>query len=154
MSNRSARTCLSSAAPADPPLTSPLPGCAEYFFRYGRVYLDGREIGPADRVAVYEVQDSVRQLHTLNRPVLLVDHPQHHRLPIDFKFPFSCPDDLSGRVNGNHCFKTIGIGIACCFLTLTENFRSARIGLWIVFGGYSLLLCWHLYLLSWLDIVA
>lgn len=51
-------------------------------------------------------------------------------------------------------FKTIGIGLACCFLTLTKNFRSARVGLWIVFSGYTVLLGWHLYLLSWLDIVA
>ena len=49
--------------------------------------------------------------------------------------------------------KTIGIGLACCFLTLTKNFRSARLGLWFVFGGYSVLLGWHLYLLSMLDSV-
>ena len=48
-------------------------------------------------------------------------------------------------------FKTVGIGCACAFLTLTKNFRPARIGLWVVFGGYTLLLGWHLYLLSWLD---
>lgn len=50
--------------------------------------------------------------------------------------------------------KTIGIGIACSFLAVTKNFRSARIGMGIVFGGYLLLLGWHLYLLSWLDLVA
>jgi hypothetical protein len=51
-------------------------------------------------------------------------------------------------------FKTLGIGLACCFLTLTKNFRSARLGLWIVFAGYSVLLGWHFYLLSMLDSVA
>lgn len=48
-------------------------------------------------------------------------------------------------------FKTVGIGVACGFLALTKNFRAARIGLWFVFGGYALLLGWHLYLLSCLD---
>ena len=43
--------------------------------------------------------------------------------------------------------KTAGIGFCLAFLTLTKNFRAARIGLWVVLGGYSLLLCWHLLLL-------
>lgn len=51
-------------------------------------------------------------------------------------------------------FKTVGIGCLCAFLTLTKNFRPARFGLWFVFVGYSVLLGWHLYLLSWLDMVA
>ncbi len=45
-------------------------------------------------------------------------------------------------------FKTLGIGVCAGFLTLTKNFRAARIGLWIVLIGYSLLLCWHLLLLA------
>ncbi|MBX3463116.1 MAG: hypothetical protein KF830_08090 [Planctomycetes bacterium] len=48
-------------------------------------------------------------------------------------------------------FKTIGIGLACAFLVLTENFRPARLGLWFVFGGYTLLLAWHLYLFAGLP---
>jgi len=48
--------------------------------------------------------------------------------------------------------KTLGIGIACAFLTLTKHFRSARVGLWVVFVGYSALLGWHLHLLQWLDL--
>ena len=50
--------------------------------------------------------------------------------------------------------KTLGIGIACSFLTLTKNFRAARLGLWIVFAGYCALLAWHLWLLSMLDFAA
>ncbi|MGE3171309.1 MAG: DUF5658 family protein [Planctomycetota bacterium] len=45
-------------------------------------------------------------------------------------------------------FKTLGIGFCASFLTITKNFRAARIGLWIVLVGYSLLLCWHLLLLA------
>jgi Domain of unknown function (DUF5658) len=45
-------------------------------------------------------------------------------------------------------FKTLGIGICAAFLTITKNFRAARIGLWVVLVGYSLLLCWHLLLLA------
>jgi hypothetical protein len=45
-------------------------------------------------------------------------------------------------------FKTLGIGVCAGFLTLTKNFRAARIGLWIILIGYSLLLCWHLLLLA------
>ena len=62
--------------------------------------------------------------------------------------------DLGGHPWPFLLFKTFGIGCACGFLALTKNFRPARIGLWIVFVGYSLLLGWHLYLLSWLDSVA
>lgn len=62
--------------------------------------------------------------------------------------------DLSAHPWPFLVFKTIGIGCACAFLVLTKNFRSARLGLWLVFGGYSLLLGWHLYLLSWLDMTA
>jgi len=47
--------------------------------------------------------------------------------------------------------KTVGIGIACMFLIMAKNFRPARYGLWFVFGGYSLLLCWHLYLYGQLE---
>ena len=45
-------------------------------------------------------------------------------------------------------FKTIGMGVCAAFLTITKNFRAARIGLWVVLVGYSLLLCWHLLLLA------
>lgn len=51
-------------------------------------------------------------------------------------------------------FKTLGIGCCCTFLVLTKHFRPARIGMWTVFLGYTVLLGWHLYLLSWLDTVA
>lgn len=59
--------------------------------------------------------------------------------------------DLGGHPWPFVVFKTIGIGLCCAFLTLTKNFRSARFGLWFVLGGYTVLLGWHLYLLSWLD---
>ena len=45
-------------------------------------------------------------------------------------------------------FKTLGIGICVAFLTVTKNFKAARIGLAVVLGGYSLLLAWHLLLLA------
>jgi hypothetical protein len=48
--------------------------------------------------------------------------------------------------------KTLGIGFACAFLTLTKNFRSARAGLWFVLVGYSVLLGWHCYLLRFLEL--
>ncbi len=48
-------------------------------------------------------------------------------------------------------FKTVGIGLCCAFLVVTKHFRPARLGLWFVLVGYSLLLAWHLYLLSMLD---
>jgi hypothetical protein len=49
--------------------------------------------------------------------------------------------------------KTLGIGCACAFLTLTKNFRSARWGLWFVLAGYSALLGWHCHLLQCLHLV-
>jgi len=61
--------------------------------------------------------------------------------------------DLDGHPWPFLWFKTFGIGLACAFLALTKNFRPARIGLWFVFGGYSLLLGWHLYLCSWLPMI-
>jgi hypothetical protein len=51
-------------------------------------------------------------------------------------------------------FKTFGIGICVAFLTITKNFRAARIGLITVFVGYTILLGWHLYLLANLDMAA
>jgi hypothetical protein len=42
--------------------------------------------------------------------------------------------------------KSAGIGFCVAVLTLTKNFRVARLGLGFVFGGYALLLGWHLYL--------
>lgn len=60
--------------------------------------------------------------------------------------------DLGGHPWPFVVLKTMGIGFACAFLTVTKHFRSARIGLWLVFGGYGALLGWHLYLLSWLEL--
>jgi hypothetical protein len=48
--------------------------------------------------------------------------------------------------------KTVGIGCACAFLTLTKNFRPARWGLWFVLAGYSVLLGWHCHLLRCLEL--
>lgn len=62
--------------------------------------------------------------------------------------------DLNGHPWPFLWFKTLGIGCACAFLAMTKNFRPARVGLWVVFVGYTVLLAWHLYLLSWLDTVA
>jgi Domain of unknown function (DUF5658) len=42
--------------------------------------------------------------------------------------------------------KSLGIGICVTFLTLTKNFRVSRLGLGVVFAGYSALLVWHAYL--------
>ena len=42
--------------------------------------------------------------------------------------------------------KSLGIGICMTFLTLTKNFRVSRIGLGVVFVGYSALLVWHSHL--------
>lgn len=50
--------------------------------------------------------------------------------------------------------KTVGIGFACAFLTMTKHFRSARWGLGVVFVGYAALLAWHFYLLQWLELAA
>lgn len=49
-------------------------------------------------------------------------------------------------------FKTIGIGAGVAFLVVTKNFRASRIGITTVLVGYTLLLGWHLLLLSWLDL--
>lgn len=49
-------------------------------------------------------------------------------------------------------FKTLGIGVCAAFLTITNNFRAARLGIWVVLSGYTLLLCWHLLLLASLYI--
>lgn len=43
--------------------------------------------------------------------------------------------------------KSLGIGACVGVLTLTKNFKVARLGLGVVLIGYSLLLCWHLTLL-------
>jgi hypothetical protein len=61
--------------------------------------------------------------------------------------------DLGGHPWPFVLMKTVGIGCCCAFLTVTKNFRPARIGLWIVFVGYAVLLGWHLWLLSWLDML-
>ncbi|MCA8955918.1 MAG: hypothetical protein KDC87_07580 [Planctomycetes bacterium] len=39
--------------------------------------------------------------------------------------------------------KSVGIGLCLAFLTVTKNFRVARIGLWVILAGYLLLLGWH-----------
>lgn len=44
-------------------------------------------------------------------------------------------------------FKTFGIGACVLFLTVTKNFRPARLGMAFVLVGYLVLLGWHLYLL-------
>jgi hypothetical protein len=61
--------------------------------------------------------------------------------------------DLEGHPLPFLVFKTLGIGTACAFLALTKNFRPARFGLWFVFGGYTLLLGWHLHLLTRLPAI-
>ena len=47
--------------------------------------------------------------------------------------------------------KSLGIGICCVVLTLTRKFWMSRLGLGFVFTGYTLLLGWHLFLLTRLD---
>ena len=42
--------------------------------------------------------------------------------------------------------KSVGIGVGVAFLTLTKNFRASRLGLGVVFVGYSMLMCRHVYL--------
>jgi hypothetical protein len=59
--------------------------------------------------------------------------------------------DMGGHPWPFLLLKTVGIGVACAFLALTQNFRPARIGLWVVFLGYAALLVWHLHLLRELD---
>jgi hypothetical protein len=48
-------------------------------------------------------------------------------------------------------FKTLGIGTCVLLLTVTKNFRPARIGLGFVLVGYLALLGWHLFLLDRLS---
>ena len=48
-------------------------------------------------------------------------------------------------------FKSVGIGVCVAFLTVTKNYRPARIGLAVVFAGYAVLLGWHLYLYANLE---
>lgn len=48
--------------------------------------------------------------------------------------------------------KSVGIGFCLAFLTLTKNFPISRIGMATVLIGYSVLLMWHLYLVSALGI--
>ncbi len=62
--------------------------------------------------------------------------------------------DLGGHPIPFLLLKTLGIGAACAFLTLTKNFRCARFGLWFVLAGYSVLLVWHYHLLHWLDVAS
>lgn len=62
--------------------------------------------------------------------------------------------DLGGHPWPFVLMKTVGIGIACAFLTMTKHFRPARIGLCLVAVGYTVLLGWHLWLLQMLDAVA
>lgn len=47
-------------------------------------------------------------------------------------------------------FKTVGIGACVGILALTKNFRAARVGLWVVASGYTLLLGWHLWLIQYI----
>ena len=42
--------------------------------------------------------------------------------------------------------KSLGIGICVTFLTITKNFQVSRLGLGVVFVGYSALLVWHSHL--------
>ena len=49
------------------------------------------------------------------------------------------------------CQRTVGIGVLCAFLVVTKNFRAARLGLWFVLVGYSVLLAWHLVLYQYLP---
>jgi hypothetical protein len=62
--------------------------------------------------------------------------------------------DLGGHPWPFLLLKTVGIGCACALLVVTKNFRPARWGMAIVLIGYSVLLCWHLYLLQYLDQMA
>lgn len=47
--------------------------------------------------------------------------------------------------------KSVGVGFCAAFLTVTKNFRAARVGLAVLTVGYALLLGWHLYLLGHLP---
>jgi Domain of unknown function (DUF5658) len=59
--------------------------------------------------------------------------------------------DLGGHPWPFLLLKTVGIGCACALLVVTKNFRPARWGMAVVLVGYSVLLCWHLFLLQRLD---
>lgn len=59
--------------------------------------------------------------------------------------------DLGGHPWPFLLLKTVGIGCACALLVVTKNFRPARWGMAFVLIGYSVLLCWHLFLLQHLD---
>ncbi len=48
--------------------------------------------------------------------------------------------------------KSVGVGLCVGFLTATKNFLSARIGLGLLTFGYTVLLGWHFYLLSYLSL--
>lgn len=50
--------------------------------------------------------------------------------------------------------KSVGIGVCVAFLTLTKNFVVSRIGLAVVFVGYSALMGWHLWLYLHLPFLA
>ena len=54
----------------------------------------------------------------------------------------------AGGVGAFLAVKSVGIGLCGGFLVLTKNFSVSRWGLGIVLFGYSLLLCWHVYLLG------
>lgn len=60
--------------------------------------------------------------------------------------------DLGGHPWPFLLVKTLGIGAACLFLAVTKHYRSARLGLGIVFVGYSALLAWHFFLLQRLEL--
>ena len=62
--------------------------------------------------------------------------------------------DLGGHPWPFLLLKTVGIGCACAFLVITKHFRPARWGMAAVLIGYAVLLCWHLYLLQWIDPMA
>ena len=47
--------------------------------------------------------------------------------------------------------KSVGIGVCVMFLCLAKNFRIARWGMAVVILGYSALLGWHFYLLSFVH---
>ena len=48
--------------------------------------------------------------------------------------------------------KSVGIGVCLLVLTVTKNFLASRIGLGLIFGGYLVLLGWHVYLFQRLPI--
>lgn len=44
--------------------------------------------------------------------------------------------------------KSVGIGICVAVLTVAKNFKTAKFGLGVVLGGYTVLLGWHLWLFA------